>query len=72
MTVAITLDKNTLTINDKTYKAQKCRPGSCEGCAFSLPEGCELVINDLRAKLQSCWCTSMERSDGQSIIWKEA
>jgi len=72
MNASISLDKNTLTINDKTYKAQKCKPGECVGCAFSLPGGCDLHWNGIEVKLNnSTWCTFLHRPDDRSIIWKE-
>lgn len=76
MIVAISLDKNTLTINDKTYKAEVIGPVpdkvcSCKGCAFHVG-ACMLEYDGIDKLLQnSCWCTSMERPDKQSIIWKE-
>jgi hypothetical protein len=69
MKVTISPNQDLLTVDDKKYKVQRVGTSSCGGCAFETPDRCSLLTN--RDNEHYTWCTSYERRDRKSIIWKE-
>ena len=71
MLVSISLDKNSLVIGERKFKAKKTRPENCGGCAFEQPCGCDLNSLGIADRIGGMYCVAIYRPDKRSIIWKE-